>query len=141
MICYLYRQLNVLKIQRLRDSGTLSFVWLPMHPYGFLLLPLTPYGSLWPHGYQSGYVKLKLRYIICLLEWVIFSYMGENIWRHFCIFVTLWCIHVKKNIVHREENAITILHWAKYRKIKKIHSKNVKRLISNLLFDLIFIFS
>jgi len=41
-------------------------------------------------------VHLKLRFIICSLERVIFSYMGQNIWQNFRMCWTFWYINAQE---------------------------------------------
>ena len=46
-------------------------------------------------GHLQG-VNLKLRFIICLFERLIFSYMGQNMWQNLRMFGTFWYIHAQE---------------------------------------------
>ena len=74
-------------------------------------------------------VHLKLRFIICLLERVIFSYMDQNIWQNFRMFGTFWYIHAqeRKKSTMRKMYSHSCIESTKA-KIKKIQGKGFERL-------------
>ena len=113
-------------------------------PYDFLLVETVLQGNMvgcnWFRALENIQgVHLKLRFIICLLERVIFSYMGHNMQQNFRMCWTFWYINAQEKYYPQRNNCYHISSLSQIQKNKENTLKNLLKIGQNCLFVLIFV--